>query len=100
MAVHEGYIEDDALTEVVAIGTKHIKVLRYPGVKFDRQTGRQIPRDRGGRTYRYLFSPAEWQAQANNESYQQRLSDLLRNFTIDSEKFRKCHIALERILSE
>jgi hypothetical protein len=98
VAVIEGCItEDDSLSKVISVTAKYIQVERYPSLKFDRQTGKQVSKKR---TYRYLFCPKTLQIQKDHFSYKERLVDLLDERIITSYKFKRCYSALEEILKD
>ncbi len=54
--VYEGGYRPDSLTEVTTITDKYIKVMCHPELRFDRQTGSELPAIKDGWTLRQLFS--------------------------------------------
>lgn len=97
VAVFEGYTDDDALSEVVSITAKYIQIERYPSLRFDRQTGKQVSKKRH---YRYLYCPEELQIQKDHDSYKEKLVKLLDFSTITEERYEQCRTALEQILKD
>lgn len=97
VAIFEGYVDDNVLSEVTSVTTKYIKVQRYPSLQFDRQTGNQVSKKRH---YRYLYDPKELLIQKEHGKYKDKLVDLLNDATITADKFNKCYSALEKILNE
>lgn len=96
VAIFEGYVEDNILSEVVSVTTKYIQVERYPSLRFDRQTGKQVSKKRH---YRYLFCPKELQSRKDHDSYKEAIVKLLDEHTLTSDKFNRCYAALEEILN-
>lgn len=96
VAIFEGYVDDNVLSEVTSVTTKCIKVQRYPSLQFDRQTGNQISKKRH---YRYLYDPKELLIQKEHSKYKDKLVDLLNDATITADKFDRCYSALEEILN-
>lgn len=99
VAVFEGYVDDSVLSEVVSVTAKHIQVERYPSLRFDRQTGKQISKT-GKRAYRYLFCPQELEVQKAHDTYKEKIIFLLDAHTITSDNFDRCYSALQEILDE
>jgi hypothetical protein len=100
VAIFEGYVDENTLSEVVSITTKYIQVERYPSLRFDRQTGKQGLTKSGKRAYRYLFCPKELQIEKEHSEYMGKLYVLLDSGTITADKFEKCRVAIEQILKD
>lgn len=98
--VEGGLTDDPILSRVVSITSEGIQIELYPGLRFVRHNGNQLPGRGGGiRKYR-LASPNEFQIQKEQDTYKENLVKLLDEHTLTPDQFNRCYSTLEEILNE
>ena len=75
---------------------KYIRIERYPGLKFDRLSGKQAPSKKGNRTYRYLFSAEAFHKQRAQADYKDNLLTLIDRTTMTKDIYEKCRSVIQK----